>query len=178
MGWSLLSFGTNIGIYAHLGYRNIVMLLCLCWSYSLPSVYSKRITIMHKATQILTALIVLLGLISLFSLCLSTFSSMKADKMGQMTSCGMVHTSAVCPIAVAQHLDFWQYILVTTSPTALFLALILTAAAFALKWGTDTLQDIAAKVIYRIWRLFKPPLLLIDYLKQAFSQGILHPKIY
>lgn len=132
---------------------------------------------MYKATQTFTALIVLLGLLSLFSLCLGVVSSIKADKMGQMANCGMSDMPAVCPIAAAQHLNFLQNIVVNTSSTLLLLALIVIAAiTFG---GADILHNAAEKVANRIrQRLFEPTLLLGDYLKQAFSQGILHPKIY
>lgn len=132
---------------------------------------------MPKATQTFTALVVLLGLVSLFSLCLGTISLMRMDKMGQMANCGMSHTPAVCPIAAAQQVHFLQNIVITSSSTLLLIALILIAVVVFR--GVDTLHDVVAKAVDRMrQRLFEPTLLLGDYLKQAFSQGILHPKIY
>ncbi len=127
----------------------------------------------------LIALVVLLGLLSLFSLCLTGFPIMKMDSMGQVSDCSLAHVTALCPVTAVQQLGFWQHVLVTTSLTALLLALMAATVLSGLKRGTTITQDVLVTVAYRIrQRLFEPTLLLNDCLKQALSHGILHPKIY
>lgn len=134
---------------------------------------------MSRVLQTITSATILLGLLSIFSLCLTTFSIMTMDEMGQMTGCGLEHTATLCPVNVAQHLQFWQQVFVTTSPTAILLALMVAVVAFSLNQLIDPLHGAITKLKYSRWQLlYEPTLLLGDYLRQAFSQGILHPKIY
>lgn len=134
---------------------------------------------MSRVFQTTTGVAVLLGLIGTFSLCLGSFSMMKMGEMGQVTDCALARTASLCPASVAQHLQFWQQVFVTTSPTVILLALMFAVAAFSLKQFIDPLHATATRLRYSVWQLLNEPALLLgDYLKQAFSQGILHPKIY
>lgn len=134
---------------------------------------------MARAFQTITSATVLLGLLSIFSLCLTTFSIMTMDDVGQMTDCGLVHTATICPVSMAEHLRFWQQIFVPASPMVLLLALVIVVAAFLVRRIIDPLHIGITRLTYNRWQLlYEPTLLLSDYLKQAFSQGVLHPKIY
>lgn len=134
---------------------------------------------MSRATQAVAALIILFGVISLFFLCLDSFATMKMGEMGPMANCALAHAATLCPVTVTQHLQFWQQVFVTTSPTAMLLALVLTLAAFSLRQVIDSLHAAATRLRYNVRQMLgEPTLLLGDYLKQAFAQGILHPKIY
>jgi len=134
---------------------------------------------MSRFFQTTTGVAVLLGLIGIFSLCLGSFSVIKMSEMGQMTDCALARTATLCPVSAASHLQLWQQIVVTTSPTTILLTLILAAVVFSFRNVIDPLSTAAMRLKYAAWQLLSEPTLLFgDYLKQAFSQGILHPKIY
>jgi len=96
--------------------------------------------------------------------------------MGQMTDCEAARTAMLCPVSAALHLQFWQQIVVTTAPTTILLILILSAAALSFRSVINSLLA-AARLKYTAWQLLLDPA-LVDYLKQAFAQGILRSKIY
>lgn len=134
---------------------------------------------MSRVFQTITGATILLGLLSIFSLRLSISSAMPMNEMGQMTNCALAQTATLCPASVAQHLQFWQQVFVTTSPTVILLALMFVIAMFPLKRVIDPLHAAAAGLRYGVRQLLSAPALLLgDYVRQAFSQGILHPKIY
>lgn len=134
---------------------------------------------MLKTAQTFTTVTILIGLLSIFGLCLSSFPVAAMNEMGQMTDCGLLHTATICPVNVAEHLQFWQQIFIPASPMALLLALVLVVAAFFVRRIIDPLHSAITGLTYCRWQfLHEPTLLLSDYLRQAFSQGILHPKIY
>lgn len=138
-----------------------------------------QVLLVYKVTQTLTALVVLLSLLGIFSLCVFTFSSMKTGEMWKMTGCSLSNTAVLCSLSAAQHLQFWRQIFVPASPMALLLALVIVAAAFLVRQVIDPLHAVITRFKYSRWQLlYESTLLLGDYLKQAFSQGILHPKIY
>lgn len=120
------------------------------------------------------ALVVLVGIASLFALCLGSFSMMA---MGN-TDCPMTHQTVLCPIAAAERLSFWQHLLVPLSPTITILSLI-ALVTLPLKLGLYPLINNASPpTLWRWQRMFEPIASLFDCLKQQLSQGILHPKIY
>lgn len=134
---------------------------------------------MIKGFQIVTAIAILFGVVGLLSLCFGSFADMKTGEMGSMANCALAHATTLCPVSVTQNLQFWQQVVVTTSPTTVLLALMVAVVAFSLKQLIDPLHAAAARLQYRLWQLLSEPALLLgDYLRQAFSQGILHPKIY
>lgn len=134
---------------------------------------------MSRATHVIVALTILFGVVSLFSLCLDSFAIMKMGEMGPMANCALAHATTLCPVTVTQHLQFWQQVIVPTSSTTILLALMLVVTVFSLKDGIGMLYNVAARLKYSAWQLLSESTFLLgDYLKKAFSQGILHPKIY
>ena len=126
-------------------------------------------------SQKLATFLILFGIGSLLSFCIAIPLMGMAD-MKDGPPCGMDHSTELCPMMLNEHLGFWQKILVPTASnmSALFLLIILVVVF--------SLRDAAAlEAAHRI-RFFRynanlaPP--LVDYLRQAFSNGILHPKIY
>lgn len=134
---------------------------------------------MPKTTQTTTVVTILIGLLSIFGLCLSSFPAAAMNEMGQMTDCRLPHTATICPVSVAEHLQFWQQVFVPASPIALLLALMIVVAAYLVRRIIDPLYSAIIRLTLSRWQLlYEPTLLLSDYLRKAFSQGILHPKIY
>lgn len=120
------------------------------------------------------ALIILLGIASLFVLCMGSFSMMT---MGTV-DCPMTHQTTLCPMDVAERLSFWQHLLAPTSSTITILALI-ALVTLSLKLGLHRFINNTSPPILWYWRrIFEPSASLFDCLKLQFSQGILHPKIY
>jgi hypothetical protein len=123
---------------------------------------------MHM-TQSTAAVLVLFGLASLFLLCI-TIPLMYMATTESGTPCSMEHATAVCPMTIHAHLGFWQEIVL---PLSLLIPLVLVA--FSLQ--DVVVLEAARRLSFRRYTTDVPPP-LFDYLKQAFSQGILHPKIY
>lgn len=90
----------------------------------------------------------------------------------------MTHQTTLCPMAAAERLSFWQHLLVPLSPTITILALI-ALVTLPLKLGLHRfMNNTSPPTLWRWQRIFEPISALFDCLKQQFSQGILHPKIY
>lgn len=86
----------------------------------------------------------------------------------------------ICKMDIFDHLSYWQS-LFTALPhigigMALVLMLALVSSAF---WSyfSSYLQRCQA-ILQRLYLRHSPPRDLCDHILQAFSQGILHPKIY
>lgn len=124
--------------------------------------------------QIIGSLI-LFSIASLFLVCVAGPFMMMAD-MGQETDCGMAHTAALCPMTLSGQLSFWQQIIVPASSPFAALALLAFLATLAFFWNSSAaLQAIQSRLKPAY---FTDPPSLFDNLRQQFSQGILHPKIY
>lgn len=117
--------------------------------------------------QKLIAALTLIGIASLFLLCI-TIPFMRMAEMNSSSPCGMNHATELCPMTVSEHLGLWQKIVISPASSLSLLSLLITLAVILV-----SLKDTAVLVtMHRLRFLYH------NYLQQQFSQGILHPKIY
>lgn len=107
------------------------------------------------------------------------FMGMNPD--GTMSHC--IFMDRVCNMTLSDHLMSWQNVFAMSLQKAasldfllliVSLALALTIIIFKLAVGKTHPNDFISKLYYKQ----KQYLSFFDYLKEAFSQGILNPKIY
>lgn len=131
----------------------------------------------QKNLRLLTTLVIALFIfIGVFGLSMS----MPTDKHGMMTSCPfMINKSSICNMSATDHIAKWQQMFTTTLQSSNLFLLALVAVAFiyvSLKRQTDLRSS--SYYAHRYYLYKNPEVKLFNYLTQAFSDGILHPKIY
>lgn len=115
---------------------------------------------------------------------ISTFGlalSMRTDKMGNMTDCPLMRTSeTLCPMSPIEHIAQWQQLFtaIQQNNSTVLLAAMLVAAAFFLPINRTAVCDSLITFLYRRHKRGSPATQLYNYLLVAFSDGILHPKLY
>lgn len=113
---------------------------------------------------------------STFSLAVHS-SSMEMDQDGNMLGCFLMGETAMCQINAFEHLSLWQNTFTTTLSISASAALLLALAWFIVSHRAR--YRVPAQVLTQPFSSFhEPEIALVDYLRLAFSQGILHPKIY
>lgn len=124
--------------------------------------------------------IILLGITAFFTvgaLGMGNFG-MTADANGQMSNCPFMGVTAVCKMSPLGHIDAWQNMF-TALPfkSALTLFTLLLLAIFAALLFRDLLDNQRPRLVYA--RRFRNPTHIVrNELQEAFSNGILHPKIF
>lgn len=106
---------------------------------------------------------------------------MPMNERGEMAGCIFVTQAAICQMNVLEHLNLWQN-LFTAIPqkAATVLLMILTLAAIIFSRARRRLRLFNARLAQsqRFHLFHQTAIRALDYLHEAFSQGILHPKIY
>ena len=125
------------------------------------------------------ALCILTGIISILALCTVSVSAMTDEGMTMDGPCAMNHQTSLCPMAVQEHLSFWQEILATPSFKNLILISLLALSVWSVIRRPAIWLDVGHRLLAYFRKLrFEFDSLLFDHLRQQFSQGILHPKSY
>ncbi|KKQ76788.1 MAG: hypothetical protein UT61_C0011G0019 [Candidatus Woesebacteria bacterium GW2011_GWA1_39_8] len=107
-------------------------------------------------------------------------SEMKQD--AQMSGCLFDGQSEICTMNFSEHLSSWQSAF-TSLPTNTVLLSLLALATFSLlimAFWRDPLFEFYERAVYR-WKLYIKhfsQIQIFNSLREAFSQGILNPKIY
>jgi len=125
-------------------------------------------------------LLLLVGVFLFTSIFGLSYMVMDMDSNGVMTRCPFISSEAViCNMSPLEHISAWQNIF-TTLPQKdyleLFLFLLLIIFIVYSMWCFFT-----ASGFYRIYNYFiqrTKRLFVPDYLQEAFSSGILNPKIF
>lgn len=112
-------------------------------------------------------------------------SMMRMEKRGDGTMGGCLFTGMeeICKMTFSKHLSQWQSMFTTTAPqkALAFTLLLLFAVVFvAVAIFKRNLLLLFSYYTMR-WRLYirqNPELSIFNHLREAFSQGILNPKIY
>ena len=120
--------------------------------------------------------------VSVFGL-VHSMNDMKMNSDGIMSGCLFSGQATVCTMNFAEHIDHWQAMFTTLPQKAgllelMILALVLTVVAVI--FGPRLLFEHSG-LLYSRQRLYikqNPHILLFNSLREAFSQGILNPKIY
>ncbi len=108
---------------------------------------------------------------------------MEEQNDGKMSGCVFSGKVEICTMTFSEHISHWQNIFTTTAPqNALTLALLILLAVVFIVVATFKRNLLLLSNYYTTrWRLYirnNPELSLFDPIKEAFSQGILNPKIY
>ena len=115
---------------------------------------------------------------------MSHMSDMKMKSDGTMSGCLFDGQAEICPMTIAEHLSRWQGMFTAipqkTDVLVQFLLLALAFVLIASAFRQRLLLLLSAQFSDR-WRFYlkqNPHIPLFDPLREAFSQGILNPKIY
>ncbi len=119
---------------------------------------------------------------SLFGIVI-VMNEMKMDNHGAISDCLFMTVTSQCPITFTGHINLWQLMFNTLLPVISLMSVILLAITltftkllFNNNSFTQPLKFLTLR--YRLYLKQHPLVSLFDYLKEAFSQGILNPKIY
>ena len=135
-----------------------------------------------KFTRFLLGLILIAFLSVTFFGMSQAMMGMEKRSDGTMSGC-MFSGTAICKMTFSEHLASWQGMFTATNPqkvialTLLALLAVMFVAVIILKKNLFLLFSYYATR----WRLFRkqnPHLSLFNPLREAFSKGILNPKIY
>ena len=133
-----------------------------------------------KKVNLVLAVVSIFVLTSVILFGVSYSMVMKSD--GTMTNCLFTKIEGICLMTFSEHFNLWQNIFVFDIPKTMtislsFLVIFLGLAFTYITYNklNDFTKNIASPKLYQKQ---KNPLLFFDYLKEAFSQGILNPKIY
>lgn len=125
----------------------------------------------------------LLGVVTTFTLLFVIFFglnlSMKTHEDGNMPKCPfMMGQSSVCQMSTPEHILRWQQMFFALPQLAYFL-IVIAVFTFVFRFLIPqfTLAP-PAFLNFRTYKLNHPDSKLFNYLLLAFSDGILHPKIY
>lgn len=125
-------------------------------------------------------LLLALSLVSLIGV--SHSFGMTMNEKGQMSACPFSGQAAICTMTFAEHLNIWQAMFTATPQKTSFFNFLILTLAFALASiiFRERLRLFLGSLTFR-WRLHLKRnsfFQFFDHLKEAFSQGILNPKIY
>lgn len=105
---------------------------------------------------------------------------MKQD--GQMEGCLFDGQSEICTMNFSEHLSSWQSVFTSLPPNTVLLSLLALAMFSVLitAFWRDSLFEFFDRIASRSKLYIKqhPQINFFDSLREAFSQGILNPKIY
>lgn len=127
--------------------------------------------------------VVFLGTITFLAVGFWGLYSMPMDEYGNMNDCPfMKYTSSLCQMSATEHIRAWQTLFVATPQKLLnaFLAMVLLLSVtilFTIYWRWY-LWRLRLATLHRFYTKEYLSLSFFNYLKEAFSQGILHSRIY
>ena len=126
--------------------------------------------------------ILALGIIAFLVMSFWTLYSMPTDDMGRMVNCPfMNNVPGFCQMSLSEHISLWQQTFTATQARELLvplLALLVLVASFfsvAVEKVYDTLKY---QSLYYYFYERRPEIMVFNHLRLAFSDGLIHPKIY
>lgn len=108
---------------------------------------------------------------------------MEAQSNGAMSGCIFDGKAETCTMSISQHLSSWQGLLTATAPEKAHALTLLALLAVAFGAVLVVHRHIASLLNYYAyqWKVFlkhNSLLVIFNPLQEAFSQGILNPKLY
>jgi hypothetical protein len=141
---------------------------------------------MEIATKKFARVLLGLALVSFLSVAFfgisQTVMGMEKQSDGNMSGCLFSGKAEICTMTFSEHVGHWQAMFTTTAPQKVlsFVLLILAVVFVAVAILKRNLLLLSSYHATR-WRLYikqNPNLSLFNPLREAFSSGILHPKIF
>ncbi len=107
--------------------------------------------------------------------------SMNMDKQGHVTHCPFMNdTATVCPMTFTEHLLRWEEMFTATMQSKAFqsyMFILLVAVLYLVEQRSNTKQS-DSDITYKYYKDRHKDTKLFNYLILAFSDGIIHPKLY
>lgn len=126
--------------------------------------------------------IVILGFIAILAMSFFMLYAMPMDKDGRMVNCPFMNGSTgFCQMTLADHMNLWQQFFSTTKVKDILLVVLsLFAFLFSILLATNllTYYQLKSQSLRHYLYRYHPELKLFDYLALAFSDGLIHSKIY
>lgn len=112
-----------------------------------------------------------------------TVMGMEKKSDGTMSGCMFSGQAEICTMTFSEHIAHWQAMFTTTAPQkalafALLLLLVVVFVVVAILKRNLLLLSSYYATRWRLYIRQNPNLSLFGPLKEAFSSGILHPKIF
>lgn len=120
-------------------------------------------------------------LATILFLALSTITFAVGMTSGSMFSCPLMTSghSVVCPMTAANHIAGWKLLIAAIVEQSLMMGiLIIVAAVFLHQWIKQHQSPPPSLALRQRYRAYSIIYQLHRYLRDAFSSGIIHPKIY
>ena len=106
--------------------------------------------------------------------------SIGMDMTGGMSDCPfMAHEEVICPMNLADHIEAWKSVFLSTVPTLALLLAVAGVAVFVASVAPNLLRKIqyASPPLCR-WVQTRTYTFSYRPLQELFSNGILHPKLF
>lgn len=125
------------------------------------------------APLLLTTLL-FVGLFGLFHITVSM------NNPGQGMGCLYMDIASLCTMNPFQHIAVWQNVFTASFPKEIFslIAFILLIILFAFTSWSFWRNSKIALFVARVWQFISQIFIVRNPLQEAFSNGILHPKIF
>ena len=126
--------------------------------------------------------IIILGIVAFLAMSFWSLSSMSMDMNGRMINCPFMNgSSSFCQMSVSDHISQWRQSFTMAGEKNLILSLFSLLIIFYVVIFTNTTKAYE-KLKYQRIRSYlyrhKPEIKLFDNLALAFSDGLIHSKIY
>lgn len=105
---------------------------------------------------------------------------MEMNSEGEMTGCAFMvgDQSQICTMTLAEHLSSWQKLFTAIPQTASLLLFILALGPTSLFWKPPLVLCKTLAYFLKLYFRRHPDLHFFHFLRELFSRGILHSKIY
>ena len=125
--------------------------------------------------------IIILGIVAFLLMGFWGLYSMPADENGKMVSCPFISDlSGFCQMSLNEHVSLWQQIFSITKLKELFLLPLYLFAVFFILFSIirKTYCKLKSQPFYSYLYEHAPEIKVFDRALLAFSEGIIHSKIY
>lgn len=135
--------------------------------------------ITYKKLAVHVTVFSLAAFVSLSVLGLWHMDGMTANEEGGMGGCVFIGKAMFCKMTVIEHISLWQRMFtVLPQDTSMFFASLVFSAALVFTAKNILAPPKNYAPAHKLFLTNRQNFSSFNYLKEAFSQGILHPKIF
>ena len=126
--------------------------------------------------------ILILGMVAFLAMSFWSLYSMPFDMNGKMVHCPfMADSQSFCQMGISEHISQWQQFFTMTREKRLLLSLfsllVFIQVAIVII-NVKAFEKLKHQRFRNYFYRYRPEIKLFDYLALAFSDGIIHSKIY